>query len=123
LAEIVFKELSFQIVGLAIEVYRKLGYGFLEKVYENALMVLLRREKVPAEQQAHIDVHFEGQVVGQYIADIWVDNKIILEIKTCEKISNAHRAQALNYLKATGIRLAIILNFEKEKMEHERLVL
>ena len=91
----------------------KLGYGFLEKVYENALMVLLRRKGIKARQQAPISVYFEGEVVGEYFADILVDGKIILELK----------AQALNYLKATGLRLAIIVNFGKEELEYKRLVL
>lgn len=105
-----------------MKVHSGLGHGFLEKVYERALMVLLRRENIAAAQQAPITVTFEGEVVGNYYADILVENKIILEIKSAEQIIDAHRAQALNYLKATGMRLAIILNFGKEKLEYERLV-
>ena len=101
----------------------KLGYGFLEKVYENALMVLLRRKGIKARQQAPISVYFEGEVVGEYFADILVENKIILELKALVRIVNAHKAQALNYLKATGLRLAIVINFGKEELEYKRLVL
>ncbi len=120
---IVYKDLSYQIIGLAMEVHGKLGFGFLEKVYENAMMVLFRREKIPAVQQSPIQVHFEGEVIGNYVPDILIDEKIILELKSVEKITNAHRAQVLNYLKATRKRLAIILNFAKKKLEYERLVL
>ena len=120
---IVYSDLSYQIIGLAMEVHGKLGFGFLEKVYENAMMVLFRRENILAVQQAPIHVHFEGQVIGSYIADILVDKKIILELKCVEMIINAHRAQVLNYLKATQKRLAIILNFAKKRLEYERLVL
>ena len=120
---IVCKDLSYQIIGLAMEVHGKLGFGFLEKVYENAMMVLFRREKIPAVQQSPIQVHFEGEVIGNYVPDILIDEKIILELKSVEKITNAHRAQVLNYLKATRKRLAIILNFAKKKLEYERLVL
>jgi GxxExxY protein len=120
---IVHRDLSYQIIGLAMEVHGKLGFGFLEKVYENAMMVLFRRENILAVQQAPIQVHFERQVIGSYIADILVDEKIILELKCVEMITNAHRAQALNYLKATQKRLAIILNFAKKRLEYERLVL
>ena len=106
-----------------MEVHGKLGFGFLEKVYENAMMVVLRREKIPAVQQAPIQIHFEAEVIGNYVPDILIDEKIILELKSVEKITNAHRAQVLNYLKATRKRLAIILNFAKKKLEYERLVL
>jgi len=98
-------------------------YGFLEKVYENALMILLEQEGINAVQQAPISVYFEEQIVGEYFADILIDEKIIVEIKAAEKIIPAHEAQALNYLKATKLRLALILNFGKEKMEQERLVI
>ena len=119
---ILYKDLSYRIIGLAMRVHSVLGHGFLEKVYEKALMVLLRRENIEAAQQAPITVSFEGEVVGNYYADILVENKIILEIKSAEQIIDAHRAQALHYLKATGLRLAIILNFGKEKLEYERMV-
>jgi len=120
--KILYKDLSYRVVGLAMQVHRELGYGFLEKVYENALMVLLHKEGIHAEQQAPITVHFDGEVVGEYYADILVENKIILELKSVDKITDVHRAQALHYLKATGLRLAIILNFGKESLEYERLV-
>ncbi|MGH7800615.1 MAG: GxxExxY protein [Thermodesulfobacteriota bacterium] len=119
---ILYEDLSYKIIGLAMEVHRKLGYGFLEKVYENALMLLLRREGIEAKQQAPIKVYFEGEVVGEYFSDILVNDKIILELKVLNEITDVHIAQALNYLKATGLRLAIILNFGKRKLEHERLI-
>jgi GxxExxY protein len=119
---IIYKDLSYKLIGLAMRVHSGLGHGFLEKVYERALMILLRRENIESAQQAPITVTFEGEAVGDYYADILVENKIILEIKSAEKIIDAHRAQALHYLKATGLRLAIILNFGKEKLEYERMV-
>ena len=120
--EILYKELSYKIIGLAMEVHSKLGYGFLEKVYENAMMLLFRRQGIQAKQQAPIKVCFEGENVGDYFADILVEDKIILELKVLEKITDVHTAQALNYLKATGLELAIILNFGKRKLEYERLI-
>jgi GxxExxY protein len=120
---ILYKDLSYRIIGLAMEVHRKLGPGFLERVYENSLMVLFKRESIPAVQQAPIKVYFEGEVVGNYVADILVDEKIILELKTVDIITNVHRAQTLNYLKATKKKLAIVLNFAQDKLEYERLVL
>lgn len=120
--DILYKDLSYRIVGLAMQVHNKLGHGFLEKVYENALMILLKREGIKAKQQAQITVYFEGEVVGDYYADILVEERVILELKSIEKIIDVHKAQALNYLKATGLPLAIILNFGKDRLEYERLV-
>ena len=120
--EILYKDLSYNIVGLAMKVHRKLGYGFLEKVYENALIVLFRREGIEAKQQVPITVYFEEEVVGNYYADILIEDNVILEIKSVENIIDAHIAQTLNYLKATGLRLAIILNFSKEKLEYKRII-
>jgi len=120
--EILYKDLSYKIVGIAMRVHSKLGYGFLEKVYENALMVLFRREGIEAKQQAPITVYFEEEVVGNYYADILVEDKVILEIKSVENIIDAHIAQSLNYLKATGLRLAIILNFRKKNLNTKELL-
>ena len=121
--EIIYKELSYKIIELALEVHNELGCGFLEKVYENALMILLDREGIPARQQAPADVYFQNQVVGQYYADILVDNKMILELKTVDTIADVHKAQTLNYLRATGFKLGLILNFAKPRLEYKRLVL
>lgn len=121
--KILYKDLSYRVVGLAMQVHNKLGYGFLEKVYENAMMVMFRREGIKAKQQAPITVYFEEQVVGDYYADILVEDIIILELKVAEKIMDAHKAQVLNYLKATDLQLALILNFGKERLECERFVL
>jgi len=121
--KIIYKDLSYKVVGLAIQVWKELGYGFLEKVYENALMILLQESGIKAEQQVPIKVNFHGKVVGDYIADILVENQIILELKAQDKIIDVHKAQTLNYLKATGLKLAIVLNFGKDRLESERLVL
>jgi GxxExxY protein len=121
--DILFKDLSYRIVGLAMEVHNQLGYGFLEKVYENSLMILLREHGIKAEQQKQVPVYFHNELVGDYYADILVEDKIVLELKSVEKIIDAHKAQTLNYLKATSLRLAILINFGKEKLEYERLVL
>jgi GxxExxY protein len=121
--KIIYKDLSYKIVGLAIQVRKELGFGFLEKVYENALMILLEENGIKAEQQVPIKVRFHGRVVSDYIADILVENSIILELKAQDKIADIHKAQTINYLKATGLRLAILLNFGKDKLDHERLVL
>jgi len=111
--KIIYKDLSYKIVGIAIEVCNGLGSGFPEKVYENAMMTLFRKEGINAQQQAPVTVNFEREVVGEYYADILVDERIILELKTVKKIIDLHRAETLNYLRATGTKLAMILNFGK----------
>jgi len=118
--KIVYPELSYQIIGMAMDIQNRLGSGFLEKVYENALMVLLSRAGIKAEQQAPVKIYFYGVVIGDYYADILVDDKIILELKVADKLTDVHRAQTLNYLKATGLRLAILINFGKQRLESER---
>lgn len=121
--KILYKDLSYKIVGLAIQARKELGFGFLEKVYENSLMILLHENGIEAKQQFPIKVMFHGKIVGDYIADILVENQIILELKAQDKIVGIHKAQTLNYLRATNLRLAILLNFGKDRLEHERLIL
>ena len=121
--KIIFKEESYEIVGAAIRVWKTLGYGFLEKVYENALVIELRKRDFRVEQQEPVKVLYEDQLVGDYVADIVVNDAILLEIKSAQFIADEHVAQTLNYLKATGIRLGIILNFGPEQLEHKRLVM
>ena len=122
MSEIVHKEVSYEIVGAAIDVWKALGYGFLEKVYENALVIELRLRGLEAERQKPIKVLYRDNIVGKYFADVLVNGNIILEIKTAETISTVYIAQTLNYLKATNHRLGIILNFGPHQMEHKRLV-
>ena len=120
---ILYKELSFEIIGIAMEVHRELGPGFLEKVYESAMMLLLKEKGIEAKQQFPIPVYFKGEKIGEYFADILVDDKIILELKTIEKITNIFRAKAIHYLKATEKKLAIIINFKSESLQYERIIL
>ena len=120
---ILYKDLSYKIVGLAMHVHRELGSGFLEKVYENSLMILFAENGIAAKAQFPIKVHFHGQIVGDYFADIIVEDSIVVELKAQERILHLHKAQTLNYLRATNFRLALLLNFGKVSLEHERLVL
>lgn len=105
-----------------MEVHRKLGGGFLEKVYENALMILLRRENIKAVRQAPISVWFEGEIVGEYFADILVEDTIIIELKALENLSSAHRSQTINYLKAAKLKVAYLINFGKQHLQYERFI-
>ena len=120
--KLIHKELVYEVVGCAMKVHRELGYGFLEKVYENSMMVLLNKKSIKAKQQFPVPVHFENVIVGEYFADFMIEDKILVELKTVEKITNVHFAQVLNYLKATGIKLGLLINFGPRKLEYERIV-
>ena len=116
-------DLTYSINGAVFEVSRTLGFGFLEKVYENALLAELRERGLQAQNQVPIKVHYKDKVVGEYFADIFVENKVILELKTVENISKIHEAQLLNYLKATGVKVGLLVNFRHPKAEIKRMVL
>jgi GxxExxY protein len=123
MGEFLHGEITRQIIGAAFEVWKVLGYGFLEKVYENALAEELLRRGLSVQQQFPIDVYYKGVLVGKYTADLLVEGKVIVEIKA-EKVYNPqHEAQLLNYLKATGIKVGLLLNFGEQKCEHKRLVM
>ena len=108
---LLYADLTEQILQAFYTVYNTLGYGFLEKVYENALALELRRLGLNVKQQAPIRVYYRGQVVGEYFADLVVEGKVILELKAVESIAPAHEAQLVNYLRATGIPVGLLLNF------------
>ena len=116
-------DLTYSINGAVFEVSRTLGFGFLEKVYENALLTELHTRGLQAENQIPIKVHYKDKIVGEYFADIFVENKVILELKAVENISKIHEAQLLNYLKATGIKVGLLVNFRHPKAEIKRMVL
>jgi GxxExxY protein len=96
------------------KVYNTLGYGFLEKVYENAMRIELTKMGIKAEQQKNIKVYYESEQVGDYYADLIVTDLVIVELKAAENICEEHEAQLLNYLKATVIEVGLLLNFGKE---------
>ena len=120
---ILYRELSYQIVGLAMQVHSELGYGFLEKVYENALAYEIRKNGLEVEQQKEIKVYYENVEVGNYDADILVEGKVLIELKAVKNLDDVHRAQCLNYLKATRIKLCLLINFGNPPVEIKRLVL
>ena len=115
-------ELTYQINGAIFEVSRVLGSGFLEKIYENALLIELRERGLNAESQKPINVSYKGQIVGEYFADILVCDRVIIELKCVEHFSRLHEAQLLNYLKATGVKVGLLVNFNHPKVEIKRMV-
>ena len=106
-----YKNLTEKIIKIFYKVYNNLGYGFLEKVYENAMMIEFKRIGIPVVSQSAIKVVYESEVIGEYFADILVDNKVIVEIKAAKSLAVENEAQLLNYLKATDIEVGLLLNF------------
>lgn len=104
-------DITEKIIGAAYEVYNHLGYGFLEKIYENALCLELTRQGLAVQQQCSLQVGYKGEIVGEYIADMVVENKVIIEIKAVNNLDKSHEAQLINYLKSTGIEVGLLINF------------
>ena len=117
------EKISYAIQGCVFEVYRQLGCGFLEKVYEKALLAELELQGLRAETQVPVTVQYKDVVVGKYYADIVVEKRIILELKAQQKLPPASKAQLLNYLKATGLHLGMLVNFSFPKASVRRVVL
>ena len=122
MTEIVEKDLSYQIVKAGYEVFNELGPGFDEKVYENALVIVLQKYKHTIEQQKRVKIYFQGQEVGLDKIDLIVDGRVILELKAVSEIAPVHRQQALSYLKATGLELALVINFGATRLQVARVV-
>jgi GxxExxY protein len=116
-------ETTYKINGAIFEVNRVLGSGFLEKVYENALMVELKLRGLSAKAQVPVTVDYKGEMVGEYFADIVVEDQIIMELKAVATLQNIHEAQLLNYLKATGYKVGLLVNFTHPKAEIKRFVM
>ena len=115
--------LTSKIIGCAYRVANELGSGFLEKVYENALAHELRKAGIKVEQQHGIVVLYDGVEVGDYVADLLVNNQVLVELKTCKDLDDVHLAQCLNYLKATGQRVCLLMNFGRPKLQIRRLMM
>lgn len=109
-----YAALTEQIIGAYYAVYNELGHGFLEKVYENAMAIQLTRLGLQVRQQAQIQVYFHGTAVGNYFADLVIEQKVIAEIKAAEAIHEAHKAQLTNYLRATTCEVGFVFNFGPE---------
>ena len=120
---IIEKELCDKIIGCAINVHKEMGSGFLEKLYEKALLIELEDQGLKAEAQYPIKVHYHGHLIGEYYMDIVVENKIILELKTVPAIQPVHESQLLNYLNAAQLPIGYILNFASPgRLEFKRMI-
>ncbi|AQG80078.1 GxxExxY protein [Spirosoma montaniterrae] len=121
MSRLLHKELTDAIIGSYYAVFNELGYGFLERVYQNALYIELKNEGYEVEAQKQIKVHYKGTQVGDYFADILVENCVILELKACETLAEEHEIQLMNYLRATTMEVGLLLNFGK-KPEFKRII-
>jgi GxxExxY protein len=119
---ILYPELSYAVVGAAMEVHSVLGPGFLEAVYQKALAHELGLRGIAAIREQQLPVIYKGVDVGFYVADFVIDKKIILELKATTQLTSAHKAQAINYLAATGYDLAMLMNFGERSLKSERII-
>jgi len=119
--EVEINKITEQIIGSAYQVHKILGCGFLEKVYENALAHEMKRKGLTVEQQVSVEVYYDEIIAGTYQADVMVENEILVELKAVDELSNIHLAQCLNYLRATGKKVCLLLNFGKPKLQIKRV--
>mgnify|MGYP006295017257 CR=1 FL=1 len=117
-----YQELTEKIIGCAYKVYNEMGFGFLESVYEKCLLIELEKAGIRAESQKQITVHYDGQLVGNFIADILVEGKVILELKSVRRLAEVHEVQLVNYLTATGVDVGLLINFGAIKVRVKRKV-
>ena len=123
MTELIEKELVFKIVGCAMEVHNELGHGLREKTYERALCRELGLQDISYDQQAVYPVFYKGEKVDDYIPDLVVKERVVVDAKTIESIGDVERGKMLNYLKVTGLKVGLIINFKNQKLEWERIVL
>jgi GxxExxY protein len=118
--DMLHEEITGNVIGCAFEVINELGAGFLESVYQKAMIILLKEKGVLAESQHPVKVFFRGECVGDFCADIFVEGKVIVEQKAVKTIVPEHEAQIINYLKATGIEVGLLINFGNPRLEYRR---
>jgi len=123
MSKYLYKELSYEIIGAAMEVHRELGPGFPEAVYQASLERELDLRKIPFTSQAHVPVKYKGAVVAEYYLDLVVDEKIDVELKALGELAPVHEAQVLAYLKASGLRLGLLFNFGQPSLQTRRIIL
>ncbi len=120
---VLHRDLVFRIVGCAFDVVKEVGHGLHEKPYENALVLAFQDTGIAVQQQVAFPIRFKTRQVGEYIPDLIVDNAVILDTKVIDRITDHERGQMLNYLRITGLRVGLIVNFKRAKLEWERVVL
>jgi len=122
MVELLYKDLTYNIIGAAIEVHKVLGPGFLESVYQTALAHELDLRGITCQEQARLQVGYKEIIAGEYRADFVIDNKVIIEIKAVSELNEIHEAQLINYLKGTGYKVGLLVNFGASSLEHIRRI-
>jgi len=113
--------LTAQVIGAAQRVSSVLGEGFLEKIYENALLLELKKRGVRVEQQRPVHVRYDGEIIGDYVTDLLVEDRVVVELKAVTVLDRVHRSQCVNYLRATGLPVCLLLNFGCRRLEVRRI--
>ena len=121
--ELLLKDEVYRIIGCALEVLNDVGHGFHEKPYENALAIEFQGKGITFEQQPRFPISYKGQLIGEFVPDLVAFGAVVVDTKVVSRITDHERGQMLNYLRATGLRVGLIINFSKPRLEWERLVL
>ena len=121
--DFIYKDLTYKIIGCAMEVHKVIGVGFLESVYEAALKVEFSESNLPFKSQVEFPVIYKNENIKTFICDMVIDNKVIIELKATKQITDIERAQLLNYLKVTKLRVGLLINFGKQSLQYERIIL
>ena len=124
MSKLIFADLTYKIIGACFEVHKQLGCGFLEPVYQEALELEFIERKIPFQREQLLEINYKGKILTKkYKADFICYEKIVIELKALSKLTGEHEAQLLNYLKATGFELGLLINFGTKKLEHKRMIL
>ena len=123
MTKLIYKDLTYKIIGTAMEVHNVLGPGYLEAVYQKVMADEFDLRKIDYEEQVNLQVDYKGNIIGEYRADNLVDEKVVVEIKAIKRISEIQEAQLINYLKGTGYKIGLLINFGAMSLEHKRRVL
>ena len=123
MAELLHRDLTFEIIGAAMEVHRVLGPGFLESVYQRAMEAEMRHRGIPFESQKRLPLAYKGEALGDHVLDLVVDNRVVVELKAVKDLTDQHQAQTLSYLKASGLQIGLLINFAKPSLHHKRVLL
>ncbi len=121
--ELIHKDLAYKVIGCAMEVHKTLGVGFVESVYERALIEEFETANIQYESQKPFQVNYKGKEIKEFYCDLVVESKIVVELKAIKQLGNIEKAQVINYLKVTGLQLGLLINFGEESLEYKRIVL
>ena len=123
MTELLHRDLTYEIIGAAMEVHRVLGPGFLESVYQRAMEAEMQQRGIPFESQKRLSLAYKGEALGDHVLDLVVDKRVVVELKAAKDLTDQHQAQAISYLKASGLQIGLLINFAKASLEHKRILL